>query len=116
VDISVRVKSRAQVSSRLAPPHGAAHSKGILVNAVDKEQLLVRWLQEVIFQMNVKQAVPTGFKIISLAEGTLEAQISYVPFDARIHEFRREVKAATYHGLSMKKSGGQFRAAVIFDI
>ncbi len=106
---------RASLSSRLAHPR-RARSKNIMLKAVDREQLLVKWLQEILFLVNAKRLVPTGFKILSLTERMLKAQVSYVPFDPERHHVRREFKAATYHGLFIKKSGGQFRTTVIFDI
>jgi len=88
----------------------------VAVSAIDGDQLLVKWLQEILFLINAKRFIPMGFKILSLTKRMLKAHVSYVPFDPETHEIRRELKAVTYHGLSIKKSGGQFRATVIFDI
>ncbi|GBE04907.1 hypothetical protein BMS3Abin10_00525 [bacterium BMS3Abin10] len=53
---------------------------------------------------------------VNLKNNSLSAVISGGVFDPRVNESRLLIKAATYHGLSVKKAGSGWEATVIFDI
>ncbi len=38
------------------------------------------------------------------------------PFDPKKHKFRLEIKAVTYHQLTVKKQGDKWFGRVIFDL
>lgn len=131
-DIGIRVRGRTlkdiflnagngmvalAVASRLATLHSGARSKNIVTaSAIDKEQLLVKWLQEIIYLVNSKRLIPVEFNIKSISERSLEGEVVTVPFDSKRDEIKYEIKAVTYHNLAIKKAGGQFEVSVIFDI
>jgi SHS2 domain-containing protein len=89
------------------------------------EGLLVSWLNELIFHFDAY-----GFigKTISINEFTaregngaeksfqMNASVSGDEFDPGRHEGKLLIKAATYHKLSIQKSGKQWRTEIIFDI
>jgi SHS2 domain-containing protein len=47
---------------------------------------------------------------------SLKAVVSGEPFDPDRHEFRKELKAVTYHELSVRKVGDRWHARVVFDV
>ncbi|HIJ74094.1 MAG TPA: archease [Candidatus Hydrogenedentes bacterium] len=79
-----------------------------------REQLLVRWLQELIFLMDVERFAATVFDIGTANETALAATLrgyQYEPADRA-----EEVKAATYHELEVKKDAEGYVARLIFDL
>lgn len=95
---------------------GEESKEVISITAVDREHLLVKWLQELLFLFNSKRLVPRKFKINFISEKSLSAGVCAVPFDTKKFEVRHEIKAVTHHNLSIKKVSGQFNVTVIFDI
>ena len=54
--------------------------------------------------------------IDSLSQTRLEATLGTYPFDPRIHEILREIKAVTYHQIEVTDKSGIWEARVIFDL
>lgn len=79
------------------------------------ERLLVLWLNELIFLFDTYGFVGTSFSV-NLEGKTLNAMISGGTIDPDVNESRLLLKAATYHGLSIRKKGSLWEATVIFDI
>ena len=90
-------------------------NRNVEVVAQDTEALLVSWLNELIFIHEVEHILFKVFKIDRIDNN----RISAVCFGETItenHEITREVKAATYHMLSIEKHAGRFTARVLFDL
>ncbi len=49
-------------------------------------------------------------------DGGLAATLSGEPFDRRRHSLIQELKAVTYHRLSVEKSNNGWRARIVFDV
>ncbi len=88
----------------------------VQIEAVDKEQLLVKWLQEILYLFEIKKEMPINFEISDLSDTSLSAEIGTVPFDPQKCEIKYQIKAVTYHQIAIKKVSGRFEATVIFDI
>jgi SHS2 domain-containing protein len=89
--------------------------KEIVLRNGRNEDLLVKWLNELIFLFDAYGFVGKRFDV-SLKNDTLRANISGGIYDPAVNESRLLVKAATYHGLSLKKDNSHWEAVVIFDI
>ena len=89
--------------------------KEVALEADNHENLLVQWLNELVFLYDTYGFIGKVFSI-SLHGNTLKAIISGGIFDPEINESRLLIKAATYHELSLKKPGPYWEAVVIFDI
>jgi SHS2 domain-containing protein len=87
----------------------------IRLSADDSEQLLVRWLRELVLMLE-KGKVPSKFIIKDISPQNVSARVGFAPYSEEGHKFLHEIKAVTYHDLKITKSGGQLRATVIFDI
>lgn len=89
----------------------------ISLEANDLEQLLVKWLSELLFIHETQQVVfskfkvelePEKFKLIGHAYGE--------KLNPKKHKCKTEIKAVTYHMLEVKKVNEIWIIKVLFDI
>ena len=88
----------------------------VSVEGTDREDLLVRWLNEMLYLFQVKERVVASVEISGLSENGLSARVSLARFDLGRHGLKNEIKAATYHGLELRPWRKGWRARVIFDL
>jgi len=86
------------------------------VVAGNAEELLVSWLSELLAVSDSNNLFFTHFHILRLTDTALKAQADAEPFNTTDHVLAAQVKAVTYHRLSIKREGGVLQAEVIFDI
>lgn len=91
------------------------HPAVIELDASIQEELLVYWLNEFIYNFFVKGAFPKTIRIAELTERNLRAEVAFKRYN-KVHEISLEVKAATYHDLSIKRVDNMYQASVIFDV
>jgi SHS2 domain-containing protein len=87
----------------------------ITLSSDSNEGLLIQWLNELIFLFDAEGFIGKVFKV-SLHDNGLKAKVSGGNFNPEVNESRLLIKAATYHGLSLKKNNSHWEATVIFDI
>lgn len=86
------------------------------LSADDLEQLLVDWLNELLFLQGAKNLVFGEFKVnIDEQNCTLSAIASGENLDKNKHNIGTEIKAVTYHMLEVKRGTPCF-VTVLFDI
>lgn len=88
----------------------------INVEGIDLEDLLINWLRELLYLHQVKRILLSEFHISEMDDLHLKGCVSGEPFDAKRHEIKKEVKAATYHDIEVTESNGRWTARVIFDV
>ncbi|MBI4396088.1 MAG: archease [Elusimicrobia bacterium] len=88
----------------------------VRVQAPDKEGLLVNWLNEVLFLFNVQQMVFSRFDVRSFSETGLEAEGEGELLDPGRHSVLREVKAATFHDLQIRRTEQGWEAKIVLDV
>jgi SHS2 domain-containing protein len=90
----------------------------IKLEAKSLEDLLIAWLNELLYISEVKLVILNKFKIKELSDGQIKAEIGGTKINHLSIRVKREVKAVTYHRLEIKKDeeSGLWRAQVIFDI
>ncbi len=88
----------------------------IEVEGLDLEDLLVNWLRELLYLHQVKRMLLCEFHISEMNDLHLKGSVRGEPFDAKRHEIKKEVKAATYHNIEVTESEGRWTARVIFDV
>lgn len=90
-------------------------TRRVAVEAEDRGGLLVAWLNELLVLLNGDGFVPREFRIGQLTDTRLEADVLGEPVRTDRHQFRLDVKAATYHQLEISHNDG-WHAKVIFDV
>ncbi len=94
---------------------GRAAETRIGLSGDNTENLLVRFLNELIYYAEVKKTAGSVLRFrIGCREGRLFLECRMK--SRRIKRQGREIKAATYHGLRVEKKKGVLTASVIFDI
>ena len=82
----------------------------------DREELLVNWLGELVFLLEVRRFLPACFEIEAIDEHHVKARVRGEIFDPARHFLEREVKAITYHQISVESAAGGWSARVFVDI
>ncbi len=92
-----------------------SEQREVHVVAESNEDLLVQWLNELVFLFDTYNYVCKSCSL-SIVHKKLKAIISGGTFDPSTSESRLLIKAATYHDLSLSKTNTHWEATVIFDI
>ena len=95
----------------------ATEERALALEAADRELLLIKLLREVLFLYDARRWLAGGVEV-ELAPGAaaLEARLAGESFDPARHQVKTEVKAITYHALSVREEADGFHARVVFDL
>ncbi len=93
-----------------------AQSRQVGVEADGWEELLVAWLEELLYELEVEHLVPSSIVIRELSSDRLHAELRGESFDPDQHESGIQIKAVTYHQLVAEERDQGFQVQVIFDI
>ena len=88
----------------------------ISIQALDRENLLVRWLTEILYLYDGEKFLTADVKFDMINNTSLKATVLGQQFDASKHELKLDVKAITYHQLMVGKIDGIWIARVFVDI
>jgi len=91
-------------------------SRKISVRANGLEELLVNWLNELIYLFETGGFLFRRFEILDLGEYFIEAVAFGEIFDEGYHRILRTIKATTYHQLHVTRGKAGWEAQVIFDL
>lgn len=91
-------------------------NRRIEISAANREQLLVRWLTEILFLYDAEKFLTAQIQFEYLNTEELQAVVSGELFDSSKHEFKLDVKAVTYHHLKIEEQQGHWIASVYLDI
>jgi SHS2 domain-containing protein len=94
--------------------------KAFRLEGDEHDLLLFDWLNELLFTFETEQLLLTEFDVSveeSHAAGlVLTARCRGEPVDHERHRLEHEIKAITYHGLSVERIDDEWVAEVIVDI
>lgn len=93
-----------------ADPSGPVRT--LEVTSVDREALLVDWLNEILFVAETARWVPVEFEVLESSNTHLKA----TALGVQVEDAPSIVKAATFHGLKVEEADGGWQAEVIFDV
>ena len=85
--------------------------KKIEIQADDLESLLVDWLSELLYLSNTTYRAYTKYDFKKLNKKELLAEVSSARAEAQ-----DDIKAVTYHDLSIKKNKAVYEAVIVYDI
>jgi SHS2 domain-containing protein len=88
----------------------------VAVEAGDRESLVVSWLNELLFILDVEGLVFRRFEVMELTDTGLRARCYGERLDARRHNLKGGIKAATYHMLRVAREDDVHSIRVIFDV
>jgi len=91
-------------------------SQEISIQGADREDLLIRWLGELLFLGESRGVLFKEFKISRLDSTSLKAVARGETFDPSRHRFKTEIKAITYHQVEVKEVDGKWEGRIIFDV
>jgi len=87
----------------------------VLVTGDGPDELLVDWLREILYQNQTRAFVPLAAEIVELTETSLKARL-VGGLRPEEREPSQEIKAVTYHGLSVVETDSGLVAKIVFDI
>ena len=90
--------------------------KVVSIAGADIEDLLVNFLREALYLFNGKRWLVKKCKLLELTTGQIVTQFQGELYDSDKHQLKTEIKAVTYHGLSIEKKAQGWKAKVIFDV
>jgi SHS2 domain-containing protein len=85
-------------------------------SAVSVEELLVGWLNDLVFLFEVDAVVCRRIVFLEWSRTSYRARLHGEPAEAERHRLHTLVKAATYHGLAVVEDEDGWRARVILDV
>jgi SHS2 domain-containing protein len=89
-----------------------AVSREIEVSGVDRETLLVNWLNEILYLQDVHKESYSRFHVAAISDTFLRASLRGEP-NASI---RRSIKAVTFHGLKIERLPDGWEATIVVDV
>ena len=84
--------------------------------ALDRENLLVRWLTEILFLYDAEKFLTADAKFDMLNNTSLKATVFGQKYDPSNHELTLDIKAITYHKLMVEMHDDIWTARVFVDI
>ena len=82
----------------------------------DRDELLVAWLNEVLFACEVGELAPGTVRVTAIGSGRAEGELHGEPFDPSRHELRHSVKAVTFHDLEITETDGRYEVSIVLDV
>ncbi|MEW6026585.1 MAG: archease [Planctomycetota bacterium] len=99
----------------------ASFKRTISVESGNREELLNEFLNTLLKEFTLENNLVGKVKIKSIDSNNalrlvLSAVIQGEPYDPKRHTIKTEIKAVTFHNLSIKKTSGGYTAEVVFDV
>ena len=88
----------------------------IEVRGETKEELLVHWLQEILFLHEVKKIVFKDFRLNLISETHAKGKAIGEIIDINKHELSFDIKAVTYHNLKIEPINDKLKVDIVFDV
>jgi SHS2 domain-containing protein len=93
----------------------------IVIRAPDREMLMVRWLNELLYQFEVYHWLFARFDEVTIEESAdgwqLQARAGYRPITPETMEWEgAPVKSVTYHGLILQQQEGRWFLRFYVDV
>lgn len=88
----------------------------IKAEGIDREELLVAWLEELLYNFYTKNIIFSEFNITELTDTDLSAKVKGRFVGENRNRLKTEIKAATRHELKINKTGEKYEVQVVFDV
>jgi SHS2 domain-containing protein len=87
-------------------------AREVAVSGVDRETLLVNWLNELLYLQETQHEMYSRFEILELSDTHLRARVHGWPHRPE----RKLIKAVTFHNLEVKHSQEGWEAMIVVDV
>ena len=94
----------------------AREPRALKIQGSDAENLLVRWLSEILYLCDGEDFLLSDIEIQSIDGCSIDAMLMGEQVNMEAHRFRIDVKAVTYHQLKVVGEAGNWFATVFLDI
>lgn len=94
---------------------GSGETVGIAVEGPDLAAMLVDWLSEVLYVQDARNLSIGGVDIETVSPHSAKGSVTARPFAEDASE-GVQIKAVTYHQLSVEQASGGWMARVFFDV
>lgn len=131
-DIGVRVKSTSFESAFKESAYALLHiifgkdvlenlqshgeTENISISGIDRESLLINYLNEILYLIDAKNIYPTRIRIKITAENNLSFEFEKNYFELENHPINLYVKAVTYHQLKIVSEVDNIQIEYFVDI
>jgi len=88
----------------------------VAVEGSGREELMVAWLNELLYLHEVEELLFCDFALSEVAQESVKGVAMGEKFQEGRHLINTAVKAVTYHLLEVKEQDGRWQAQIIFDI
>jgi SHS2 domain-containing protein len=93
-----------------------ASAREIQVGGMDREDLLINWLRELLCFWTIDGLLVKDVRIHEISDFRLRADVFYDDYDSKRHEILKDIKAVTYHNISVVRTDAGWTADIIFDV
>ena len=90
--------------------------KSVVAVGTENVELLQRFLSALLVLFDGDRLLPVDIEITEISLGRLTAWVDAKKIDESIEWLGPQVKAVTYHQMSVEESSGVWRAKAIFDV
>ena len=94
----------------------ASITQDIELTAADYEELLVAWLDELLYNFYTKSIIFSRFEVTELSDKKIKAKAYGRPVGENRNRLKSEIKSATYSDLKIKKTDEGYQVEIIFDV
>ncbi len=84
--------------------------------AENQEELLIAWLDELLYNFYTKQIIFFKFDIKELTNTKIRAKALGRLVGSNRNRLKTEIKAATYHNLKIEKTAEGHKVEIVFDV
>ena len=97
-------------------PVAAAEPRMIALSASSVDQLLQKWLKELLFWFATDRFLPGDYRLDAVTPTDLRGRVLGERFDPARHAQGTEIKGVTYHQFRVEKVNSRWEAELIFDV
>ncbi len=96
----------------IEPLPGNSESRSFELKAEDTETLLVTWLEELLYPLEVEGAAVVDFRVDVLEKVQLKATVKL----NKIASINKEIKAVTFNELDIRAAEFGYETIIVFDV
>ena len=86
------------------------------LTAPNHEELLISWLDELLYNFYAKNIIFYKFEVMELSEDVIRAKAFGRSVSENRNRLKTEIKAATYYNLKIIKKDDYYEVDIIFDV